>query len=149
MAHVNRVQIVAVAPEVAVAYLRDFSHAVEWDPGTVSCTRTSTGAIGLGSTWRNVSKFLGRETELEYELTVDEPDRLVFTGKNRTATSVDDIRLTPEGLGARLEYDATVTLNGLARLTDPVVQLAFNRIADPTVQQLAETLERLGTRTES
>ena len=46
------------------AYLLDFEHAEEWDSGTVSCERL-TGDGGIGTRYRNVSKFLGRETELD------------------------------------------------------------------------------------
>ena len=36
---VSRTFTVRQPREVIVAYLRDFSHAEQWDPGTVECTQ--------------------------------------------------------------------------------------------------------------
>ena len=66
------------------AYLLDFEHAEEWDSGTVSCERL-TGDGGIGTRYRNVSKFLGRETTLDYEVEKIVPGRnFVITGENKT-----------------------------------------------------------------
>ena len=65
MVDVSRTFTVPRPPEEVVAYLSDFSNAVAWDPGTVRCDSVGTGPVQVGSTWRNVSKVLGRETELE------------------------------------------------------------------------------------
>lgn len=92
---VERTFTVASSPEGVVEYLRDFARAEQWDPGTVSCTRLGEGPVEVGSRWRNVSTFLGRRTELVYELTRDDPDGLRFVGRNDTATATDDISITP------------------------------------------------------
>ncbi|MGY0231559.1 SRPBCC family protein, partial [Longispora urticae] len=60
MVHVVRTFLVDRPVDVVVAYLADFSHAPQWDPGTVRCTPTSAGPVQVGSTWTNVSKVLGR-----------------------------------------------------------------------------------------
>jgi uncharacterized protein YndB with AHSA1/START domain len=52
-------------PEQVFSYLQDFTNTEEWDPGTVRTTRES-GDGGVGTRYHNVSKFLGRETELTY-----------------------------------------------------------------------------------
>ncbi|GAC69280.1 SRPBCC family protein [Gordonia soli] len=125
------------------AYLRDFSHAEQWDPGTQSCERISTGPIGLGTRWHNVSKLFGISTELEYELTRDDPDHIVVTGRNKTATATDDLRLAPAGDAAtEITYHAHVDFNGIAKIGDPVFQLMFNRLAQSVPKQLTETLEK-------
>jgi hypothetical protein len=53
-------------------YLRDFANAQERDAGTRTCTPITDGPVGVGSQWRNVSVFRGRETTLVYTLEVDE-----------------------------------------------------------------------------
>ncbi len=53
------------SPAAVFAYLSDFTSTEDWDPGTVRTTRTS-GDGGVGTTYDNVSKFAGRETELTY-----------------------------------------------------------------------------------
>jgi hypothetical protein len=40
MAAVERTFTVGSAPSAVIDYLKDFSNAVEWDPGAESCERT-------------------------------------------------------------------------------------------------------------
>ena len=55
MVQVERSLTVRTPVERVVAYLADFAHTEEWDPGTVSCTRTGEGPIVVGARWHNVS----------------------------------------------------------------------------------------------
>ena len=50
------------------AYLSDFTNTEEWDPPTVTTTRTS-GDGDVGTTYHNVSKLLGSEQEVDYVVT--------------------------------------------------------------------------------
>jgi carbon monoxide dehydrogenase subunit G len=142
MVNVSRTFIAAVPRELAVAYLADFGNAEEWDPGTVSCTRIGDGPVERGARWRNVSKILGRETGLDYELTEKRRDGVTFEGRNDTATSTDriDVHSIPEG--ARITYRARIRFHGLARLADPLMRLVFERLAGKTVDQMTRALER-------
>src|SRR6478752_1392168 len=145
MTHVQRTFTVHRPIETVVAYLKDFAHAESWDPGTVTCTQTSPGEVRVGTTWRNVSKIRGRETELTYELTYADPQRLTFVGKNKTATSIDDMSFEPLGDQTSITYEATVTLNGLAKLAEPLMRREFKRLAQQTVDLMTKTLEALET----
>ncbi|MEO6021321.1 MAG: SRPBCC family protein [Knoellia sp.] len=131
----------------AIAYLADFAHAVEWDPGTVSCERIgdADAPIAVHSTWRNVSKVLGRETELTYELTSLRPDGVVLEGANKTAHSRDDIGvLAVDPLRSRVRYEATITFKGLAKVVDPLMALVFTKVANDTVRDMTAALTRVG-----
>ncbi|MBM7774488.1 carbon monoxide dehydrogenase subunit G [Actinokineospora baliensis] len=138
MVDVKRTFTVRASPDAVLDYLRDFSRAEEWDPGTVSCRRLDDGPVRVGSTWHNVSKFLGSETELRYELTVSEPGRLQFIGRNNTATSTDDIRVGPgERPGeSALTYHAHVEFHGAAKLAAPVAKVALEKLGTETEQSL-------------
>ncbi|MEV6715830.1 SRPBCC family protein [Lentzea sp. NPDC051208] len=139
---VEREFTVASTPEGVVEYLRDFSRAEQWDPGTVSCTRLDDGPVEVGSRWRNVSSFLGRKTELVYELTRDDPGGLQFVGRNDTATSTDDISITPGDTPgtARIAYRAHVEFNGLAKFGAPVAKLALEKLGNDTEKNLIRVL---------
>ncbi|GAB2663953.1 SRPBCC family protein [Gordonia jinhuaensis] len=143
MVDVERTFTVQAAMEEVVAYLRDFAHTEAWDPGTVSCSQVGDGPIVKGTQWHNTSKFLVFTTELTYTLTVDEPDHLVFTGVNKTATTSDDLSFAPDpaGGGTRITYHASVEFNGAAKLGEPIAALAFKKLADETQHQLTATLE--------
>lgn len=140
MVAVQRSITVERSVEETVAYLADFAHTEEWDPGTVSCTRLDDGPVRPGARWRNVSRFRGRTTELAYRLDRRDPDRLVFVGRNRTVTATDDITVRTHGTGAIVDYRATLEFKGLARLAAPLVRGEFERLADQVARRLPEVL---------
>ncbi len=135
---------VTASMAAVVDYLKDFSRAQEWDPGTVTCTRVDAGPVSVGSRWRNVSKFAGRETELDYRLTVLTSDRLTFVGDNKTATSTDDITLVAVDGGTRVRYLSHIVFNGAAKLAGPFLRPMLKTLGDKTEQQLTDILNGLG-----
>ncbi|GAA1966170.1 SRPBCC family protein [Catenulispora subtropica] len=126
-----------------VAYLTDFGNTVHWDPGTISCTRTDRGPISVGSSWRNVSTFNGRTTELDYRLERLEPARLTFVGHNDHATTVDDLLFAKDGDATTITYNAEITFKGLLRLATPLLHGRFERLADEVQTSLTAELELL------
>jgi carbon monoxide dehydrogenase subunit G len=127
-------------PAQVVAYLADFSHAVAWDPGTVRCERVDDGPVQVGSRWRNVSKVLGRETALDYELVTLESDHVVLRGTNKSATSTDDIRVVATTAGSTVTYHANIAFTGVARLAEPLMQRVFEKLGDETVEGIQREL---------
>ncbi|MCW2542449.1 MAG: CdfA [Frankiales bacterium] len=144
MVSVSRTFLVDKPVSEVVAYLADFGNAEQWDPGTQACRRVgSDGPVQVGTTWHNVSKVLGRETELQYTLEVLEPGHITFVGRNDTATSTDDITVTAHPDGAEIVYDATIDLHGLAKLGAPVVKVEFERLGNETVQGITSAIGAL------
>jgi carbon monoxide dehydrogenase subunit G len=136
--------VVADQPVEAVfAYLRDFENAVEWDAGTVACRRTS-GDGGVGSTYLNTSRFLGRETQLTYTVEDLVPDeRIVIVGRNASVTSTDRIEVVPRPGGSEVVYTAVFEFAGLARWAEPLLRRPVRRLADDAARRLTEVLGRL------
>jgi carbon monoxide dehydrogenase subunit G len=143
MVNVERTFTVRRPADVVTAYLKDFSNAESWDPGTVTCTRTDEGPVRVGSEWHNVSEFRGRTTELTYRLARLEPGRLTFVGENKTATSTDDLTITAAGDGASITYHANIVFHGLAKVADPFLKREFEKLGDQVVTTMTETLEAL------
>lgn len=143
MVQVQRTITVRKPIDVVADYLRDFARTEEWDPGTVSCTRLDEGPLHVGARWRNVSRFKGKETELTYELTRLEPEHLVFVGKNKTATSTDDLTLASTTDGTVITYRATIVFNGLAKLADPFLKREFERLGDAVVGAMTEKVNAI------
>lgn len=143
MPSVQRVFTTTATPEAVFAYLADFTNAEEWDPGTVECTR-SGGDGGVGTTYHNVSEFMGRKTELEYTAEeLDQPRFVHFIGRNEQFTGHDRIALAPSGEGTEVTYDADFEFSGLSKLASPAVALYLPKLADKTVDQMRESLDRL------
>ena len=144
MVSVTRTFTVSTPIEKVVEYLSDFSNAEQWDPGTKSCKRVDTGTVREGSSWSNVSEFRGKETSLDYRLLKLQPRRLVFEGRNKQATSTDDINFSPAGDGTSITYEANIAFHGLLKLVGWArVQGEFNKLGDQTAEQMTRVLNAL------
>jgi len=140
---VSRTFSVNPQPHQVIDYLKDFSNAVEWDPGTQRCTRNDGGPIGEGASWHNVSKIMGRTTELTYTLETLSDSNLVFVGKNKSATSTEKIYVDATDAGSVITYRNELEMHGLIALFNPVLKLYFEKLANDTEKQLSSVLNRL------
>lgn len=144
MTTVSRTFTVQPEPAVVLDYLKDFTHAEEWDPGTVRCTRNGTGPITVGSTFHNESRIAGTSTELTYTLEELTHDTIVLVGRNETATSTDTITVLPAGGGgSEVTYEAVIEMSGAAKLAAPAVKVVFERIGDDVEREMTRALDRL------
>ncbi|CAM3253454.1 SRPBCC family protein [Nocardioides dubius] len=123
------------------AYLQDFTTTEEWDPGTVRTVRES-GDGGVGTRYHNVSRFLGRETELTYVVEqVSAPTLFKLRGENKTLVAHDTMTLREVGPNAtELTYRAEFDFKGLARLIAPLTAPAFWRLGNQAEAQLRKVL---------
>jgi len=144
VAEVERVITVGTPIARVWPYLRDFTTTEEWDPPTVSTTRTS-GDGGVGTTYVNVSKILGSEQEVRYRVTkCEENSVLELEGDAGSVQLHDTITFasTPEG-GTEVKYHATFEPVGVAQLAAPLLPPALKVLGDRVASSLEEHLERL------
>jgi carbon monoxide dehydrogenase subunit G len=124
-------------------YLSDFRTTEDWDPPTVRTDRTS-GDGGLGTTYKNVSKFLGRETEAEYVVTAfDEEQLLQLSGKATGMELLDTITLAADGVGTEVTYRSEFKPQGAAKLASPLLGIGLEKLADDTAESLQQRLDAL------
>jgi carbon monoxide dehydrogenase subunit G len=129
-------------PAEVFAYLSDFSTTAEWDPGVSSARRLDQGPVRKGSRFQVTASFMGRDVPLTYEIVeLETPDRVVLRAESATIVSLDEIRTEPHEIGARVTYDARLTLRGPLRLADPLLGAAFKRIGDRAAKGLRNTLQ--------
>jgi uncharacterized protein YndB with AHSA1/START domain len=140
---IQRAVVVDQPVERVYSYLCDFTNAVEWDAGTVTCTMLQ-GDGGVGTTYANTSKFMGLETELTYELLELEPNRLiVLRGENRTVTSTDHILIQSVEHGTEVLYTAEFEFKGSAKIFEPVLRMPLEKLGDNAEKTLTAALSRL------
>lgn len=144
MTTVTRVFTVSPPPETVIDYLKDFSNAEHWDPGTERCTRNDSGPIAVGANWHNVSKIGGMSTELTYTLRELTADKIVLVGENDTATTTDSITVRAHGAGSEISYEAELELHGAAKLATPAAKLGFEKLGNDTEKQMTDVLNKLG-----
>ena len=130
-------------PTQVFSYLSDFTTTNEWDPGTVHTERVS-GDGGVGTTYRNTSSFMGRETELTYVVQTHQPDRLfALRGENKTVTAHDTMEIAPLGAGSRVTYTADFAFKGVAKYLAPLLRPALKKLGDEAESGLREALAKL------
>ena len=128
------------------AYLSDFTTTTEWDPGTIRTT-LQEGDGSVGTTYRNVSSFAGRQTELTYQVIEVSPDRrFALRGENKTVMAHDTMEFTPTPGGTTVTYTAEFSFKGLARLMAPLLTPALKKLGDEAERGLREALLRLESR---
>jgi carbon monoxide dehydrogenase subunit G len=133
----------AAAPAVVFAYLSDFTNTNEWDPGTVRTERMS-GDGGVGTTYQNTSSFMGRETELTYEVVTHQPDStFALRGENKSVVANDTMEIAPLGEGSRVTYTADFEFKGVGKLVAPLLKPALKKLGDEAEAGLREALAKL------
>lgn len=142
---VARTVIVTAPAEVVLEYLRDFGHAEQWDPAARRTTRTDAGPIGVGSRWHHEARVLGVRAELTYTLAAAHGDRLVFAGRNESATATGTVTVRPGGGGTEVTYHVELEVHGLAKLATPLLRAEAEKLADATAGRLTGLLNRLGS----
>jgi uncharacterized protein YndB with AHSA1/START domain len=129
--------------EAVFAYLADFTTTTEWDPGTVRTTRTS-GDGDVGTVYHNVSKFAGRETELDYTVVERvENQRIALEGKNRTVTAHDMMSFSTVGDGTEVHYVADFDFGRLTPVLSVLLWPLLKRLGDEAAKGMTEALARL------
>jgi uncharacterized protein YndB with AHSA1/START domain len=140
---IEREVVVAAPAELVFDYLADFETTEEWDPGTVRTVRLE-GDGGVGTAYRNVSSFAGRETELRYVVEEsDRPNRVVLRGENKTVVARDTMTFRGESGSTRVTYRAEFQLKGLARFAEPLLRRPFRRLGDEAERGLQNALGAL------
>lgn len=143
MASVVRTITVAQPVEKVWAYLADFTTTEEWDPPTVSTTRLS-GDGGVGTTYRNVSKFLGKETEVTYEVVRADPNRVLeLTGSANGMDLRDTIIFAEREGSTEVTYRSEFQPQGLAKLAEPLLDGGLEVLGTRVAKSLKEKLSHL------
>jgi len=124
-------------------YLADFTTTTEWDPGTVRTVRLD-GDGGPGTTYRNTSRFGGKETELTYRVRELVPnERIVLDGENSTVAATDTMTFRAVPSGTEVTYRAEFRLKGVVALAGPLLKGRFAKLGDEAERGMRESLARL------
>jgi hypothetical protein len=126
--------------EDAFAYLAEFHHVAEWDPGAARA-QALDGPARRGARFEVVTLFRGREMPLTYEMTTfDPPRQFVVEASNGRVKSVDTITVEPREGGSRVTYDARLIPEGIWIVLTPIFARAFQRIGRAAHEGLRNAL---------
>jgi len=129
--------------EEVFAYVTDANNDALWQSSTLDTEQTSEGAVGVGTTYRSVSKFLGRRIETTLEVTEHEPPRKQCS---RVASgpipAVGCYLFEPaDGGSTRFTQNLAAEVGGFFRLAEPLVARAFRRQLEADMATLKDLLE--------
>jgi uncharacterized protein YndB with AHSA1/START domain len=129
--------------EKVFGYLADFTTTTQWDPGTVDTVRIA-GDGGVGTEYRNTTKFAGRQTQLVYVVQEFVPNqRVALRGENKTVIAHDTMTFRTSGGGTEVTYTADFTFKGLTRFLAPLLKPALERLGNQAEAGMRQTLARL------
>jgi len=127
------------------SYLATFSNAAQWDPGVLSGEQLDPGPVRVGTRFRMVVPFLGRQLQLTYVVTRYSQDGMIaLEAVSGLLRLVDWIEVAAEGDGATVSYDADARLRGPLRLLDPMLQRGFGAVGERAAAGLANALRVTG-----
>jgi carbon monoxide dehydrogenase subunit G len=126
----------------AFAYVSDFSHASEWDPGVVESRALGDGArVEVGSRFELLALFRGKRQRFEYVVTeLEEGRRISLLGDGEKACSRDEIRVAEVDGKTQITYEADIRLKGVLRAAEPFLGRMFRRMGDEALDGLRQKL---------
>ena len=128
--------------EQAFDFMADLRHFADWDPGVRRVTQTSGTGGGSDAVFDVTVASVPKDLVLTYRtVDYDSPRSLLVVAKSRMFVSEDRVRVTPDGSGCTVEYDAQLRLNGPLHLFDLGLRLVFKRIGDRAAGGLRAALE--------
>ncbi len=128
-------------------FFSDASNNPLWQKGMVSCKWTSDGAIGVGSTYAQEARFMGRSILSEFVVTEYEPGHKIAIETTKSTFPiqvtrwVEPINQTTCWVNARITGGPT----GLIRLMEPLMRRAAQRSVSADYARLVELMGSQGS----
>ena len=140
MKYAREIEVPMPADET-FAYLADFTHAAEWDPGIVESRRLTPEPTALGSRFEVIALFRGNRQRFEYVVTeYEDGKRIALRGEGEKALSDDVMTVTATPGGTRVGYEADLRLKGALRVAEPFLRSTVTRMGDDALDGLAARL---------
>jgi uncharacterized protein YndB with AHSA1/START domain len=120
------------------AYLCDIEHGPQYISGQRAAQKTSTGPMGVGTTFVTTGKFLrqsGNNEVIEFE-----PNSRLTWKATSGARATTNWNFKPSGESTRVTFTRTSDTAGLLRLAEPMMERLANGQIDHDLGALKELL---------
>lgn len=131
-------------PAEVFAFVADFSNNPRWQRGMRACRWTTAPPHGMGSTYEQEARFLGKDVRNTFRVTAFEPERRVSFESTSGSFPIAVTR-TVEALGpgrARFTEEVEGDARGFYRMAEPLLGLLVRRSIKrdfPRLKRLLET----------
>jgi len=129
-------------PQQVFDFISDPANYPKWQSGTESAEWTSDGPRGVGSTWKVVTKFLGRRIEANIEVTAwDPPHHLAFKATGGPIPFEATVRLEAQGSGTLVNETGQAEFGGFFKLAEGLVAKQMEKEFEDSHAALKQALE--------
>ena len=127
--------------EEVFGVLSNVENNPKWSAAFLDVNKTSEGPIGVGTTWRGVGKFLGRQVEVELEETEYEPNQK--SAQKSTSPFPSNQQMTFESVdgGTRLNVRFEADTGGFFKLAEPLLASTVKRNIEGELANLKDLME--------
>ena len=123
-------------------FVSNLANNPKWQGNFISAEWTSEGPVGVGSTQRSVSRFLGREIEATAEITIwDPPNQFAFKLPKGPYPVEGTNIFEPKGNGTQVTQTGTVEPGGFYKLAEGLVGKQINKQLETDLSALKLFLE--------
>lgn len=126
------------------AFFSDAANNPKWQSGMVSCEWTSDPPIGVGSTYRQRARFMGRDIVSSFVVTGFEPGRRIVFETTESTFPIKVDRTVEELDAATCEVSALITGGpdrGVLKLLTPLMRGRAQKSVDDDYDRLVQLLE--------
>ena len=128
--------------EEVFTYISNFENNPSWQSGQIEARFTSEGPLGVGSTYDQVAKFMGRRIESSFEVIEFEPHHMVKATTTAGSFPITFTRIVePAGSAARVTAVVEGDASGFFKLAQPLLARIVQRSVNSDYQNLKQILE--------
>ena len=133
--HINR------PVEQVFTFLADTKNLRTWQSNLVENEQLTKGPLRVGSRFREVRRTGPRNSEIQAEITVFEPNKR-FATKTLTKPQVTvSYTFDEENGGTRITYKFVMITSGFMRLLEPLIAGSMKKDSDSDFEKLKHILE--------
>ena len=127
--------------EKVFAWLTNAENQGKFDKSSLKMELLTPGPWRAGSQFRELRDMGGRKTEVLSEIAELEPNRLFVIRSKTGPIWLGTWVFEPEGTGTRLHWTGQLTMNGFARLLEPLIGKQMNNQITKQFAQLPQLIE--------
>lgn len=123
-------------------FVTDLSNDSQWQSSIESVEQVSDGPIGVGSTWRYVTKFLGRKNETEIQMTSYEPPhQSSVKAVSGPIPFENTYKFQKQDGGTLLTFIGQAEIGGFFKMAEGLVSKQMEKQMDADAAALKKVLE--------
>lgn len=128
--------------EDVFAVISNIENNPKWSTGVLEAQQTSPGPIGVGTTARTVSRFLGRRLENQMEITEYEPyRRFSWVSKSGPFPFQGSVTVEPVEGGTRVNGTFEGDPSGFFKLAEPLIVTIAKRQFQGDLDNLKDLMD--------